>query len=141
MLELRVVAFFIYVVFVTLVLKKALALTNLFLIKFNHRVDRKNGLEGCPWVVNRHALLLSEIDSSVALIDQVVNNMKIFIRILNFPCENHILEAASAIGANFGQFLDLPGSIRQQVLEPILQDQSSYRCNSTLEEGFFCGRR
>lgn len=94
----------------TLVLKKALALTNLFLIKFNHRVDRKNGLEGCPWVVNRHALLLSEIDSSVALIDQVVNNMKIVIRILNFPCENHNLEAASAIGANFGQFLDLPGS-------------------------------
>lgn len=70
-------------------------------------MDRKNALEGCPWAINKHALFLSEIDPSAALIDQIVNNMKIVIRIHNFPCKNQNLEAARAIGANFGKFLDL----------------------------------
>lgn len=33
--------------------------TNLFLIRFNHRVDRKNALEGYPWAIEIYALLLT----------------------------------------------------------------------------------
>lgn len=79
--------------------------TNLFLITFNHRVDRKNALEGCPWAIDRHALLLTEIDSSLALMAHVVNSMKIVIRVHNFPGENQNEEAATSIGAHFGKVL------------------------------------
>lgn len=41
----------------------------------------------------------------MALAVHVVNEMKIVIRVHNFPGENQNNEAAAAIGANFGQFL------------------------------------
>lgn len=83
----------------------SLLTTNRFLIKFNHRVDRKNALEGCPWAIDRHALLLKKIDSAVALLDHVIMEMKIVIKAHNFPMENQTLEDAEAIGANFGRFI------------------------------------
>lgn len=80
---------------------------NLFLIKFNHKVDRKNGLEGYPWAIDRHALLLDEIDPSVAHTAQVINNMKIVIRAHNLPIENQTTKAATAIGLNFGTLVGM----------------------------------
>lgn len=79
--------------------------TNLFLIQFNHKVDRKNALEGCSWAIDRHALLFTEIDSLVALTDHVIKEMRIVIKVHNFPIENQNSEAAEAIGANFGRYL------------------------------------
>lgn len=81
--------------------------TNTFLIKFNHRVDRKNAMEGCPWAIERHALLLREIDPAVPLLDHVITEMKIIIKVHNFPPELQTLDAAAAIGANFGHFLGI----------------------------------
>lgn len=59
--------------------------TNLFRINFKHCVDRKNAMEGCPWAIDKHALLLSEIDPSVPLASHIITDMKIVIRSHKFP--------------------------------------------------------
>lgn len=35
---------------------------NIFFIKFNHHLDKKKAMGGCPWVLDRHALILEPID-------------------------------------------------------------------------------
>lgn len=81
--------------------------TNMFRINFKHRVDRKNALEGCPWAIEKHAMLLSEIDSTVPLTAHIITDMKIVIRIHDFPIENQNTEAATAIGLNFGKLVGI----------------------------------
>lgn len=39
--------------------------TNLFMMVFKHPRDRKLALDRCPWVLERHALLFSEVESGV----------------------------------------------------------------------------
>lgn len=35
---------------------------NVFVIKFNHALDRMKAMGGCPWVLDRHALIFEPID-------------------------------------------------------------------------------
>lgn len=36
--------------------------TNLFVVKFEHQLDRKKAMKGCPWVLDKYALILEPID-------------------------------------------------------------------------------
>lgn len=48
---------------------------NKFVIKFNHALDREKALGGCPWVLDKHALLFESIDATKKPVDQQLTGM------------------------------------------------------------------
>lgn len=111
--------------------------SNLFLIRFNYKVDRKNAMEGCLWSLDKHTLLFTKIDAPVPLAAHKVHWMRIVIRVHDFPCNDQSDEDAQAIGDNFGKFLGLlktGGSAMPQFWRTkVLIDVSE-----PLKRGIFC---
>lgn len=110
--------------------------SNLFLIRFNHRVDRKNAIEGCPWSLDRHALLFAEVNPSVPLAEQVVQEMRIVVRVHDYPYSDHTEEDAQAIGGNFGRYLGvLKGG--NPSISKVLRVKVIIDVTAPLKRGFF----
>lgn len=80
---------------------------NLFLITFNHALDRKKVLEGWPWVLDKHALLHMEVDPNVTLKEHRPHIMKVIIRVHDLPSIYHSEETAELIGEKFGEYRGL----------------------------------
>lgn len=82
--------------------------TNVFVIKFNHALDRTKALGGCPWVLDRHALILEPIDPSTKPKNQDLTFLPIVARVMNLSLPNRSLQVARLIGNSLGGFVETP---------------------------------
>lgn len=75
---------------------------NLFIADFGSSDDKKRALEGSPWMVGRHAVVLQEYDASLKPSDVSFAKMEMWVRILNLPFgwmnERRGSRAASLVG-------------------------------------------
>ncbi|KAM0917640.1 hypothetical protein ACQ4PT_009125 [Festuca glaucescens] len=60
---------------------------NIFIADFANKEDMERALEGTPWMVGRHAVLLQELDPRIRPSDVRFDTMLIWVRILNLPFE------------------------------------------------------
>jgi hypothetical protein len=60
---------------------------NVFIADFANKVDMEKALEGSPWMVGRHAVLVQELDVKLRPSDVEFVSMMIWVRILNLPFE------------------------------------------------------
>jgi len=58
---------------------------NLFIADFGAAVDNKKALEGSPWMVGKHAVVLQEYDEALKPSDVSFAKMELWVRILNLP--------------------------------------------------------
>lgn len=79
---------------------------NHFMLRFNHRLDRTHALEGCPWLLDRHALLLALIPPNGNPYTVDVEEMMIIVRLNNIPGFLHNPEMARKICAKFGRVIE-----------------------------------
>lgn len=84
--------------------------TNLFVIKFEHLLDRKKAMKGCPWVLDKYALILEPIDPSKKHADHLLTKLPIMVRIPQLSLANRSEHVAALIGNSLGWFVDLPKS-------------------------------
>jgi hypothetical protein len=62
-----------------------LAGENRFVAEFAAKADKDRVLDGPPWVVGKHAVLLKEFNIDLKPKDMVFNGMKVWARIINLP--------------------------------------------------------
>lgn len=72
--------------------------SNKVLLKFDHPLDRKHALDGCPWAVERHALLLEPPDLAIEPEKQKLEFIPIVVRILHLSQPNRSESVAKLIG-------------------------------------------
>jgi hypothetical protein len=58
---------------------------NLFIAEFGSADDKKRALEGSPWMVGKHAVVLQEYDEALKPSDVSFAKMEMWVRILNLP--------------------------------------------------------
>jgi hypothetical protein len=58
---------------------------NLFIVEFRSQADRDRVMEGSPWVVGCHAVLLKKYDADVQPQQVVFDRLAIWARILSLP--------------------------------------------------------
>ncbi|KAK1650715.1 hypothetical protein QYE76_068520 [Lolium multiflorum] len=58
---------------------------NLFVAEFGSQADRDRVMEGSPWKVGKHAVLLKKFDSDVSPLDEVFDRLAIWARIPKLP--------------------------------------------------------
>lgn len=75
---------------------------NLFIVVFRRQDAMIHALEGSPWMVGKHAVILREYDATLKPSDVCFTKMKMWVRILNLPFgwmeEKHGVRVASLIG-------------------------------------------
>lgn len=81
---------------------------NVFVIKFNHTLDYKKALGGCPWVLDRHALILEPIDPSTKPENQELTRLPIVARVSNLSLPNRSEHVARLLGNSLGWFAEIP---------------------------------
>lgn len=82
--------------------------TNTVVIKFNHPLDLKKALRGCPWVLDKYALILDPIDPEKQHGEQVLNRLPIVARVLNLSLVNRSEPVARLLGNSLGEFVEIP---------------------------------
>lgn len=82
--------------------------TNVFVIKFNHDLDRKKAMGGCPWVLDRHALILAPIDSATKPENQELTHLPIVARVMNLSLPNRSIQVTRLIRNSLGGFVEIP---------------------------------
>ncbi|KAM0822438.1 hypothetical protein ACQ4PT_071490 [Festuca glaucescens] len=58
---------------------------NLFVAEFGMKADKDRVVDGPPWVVGKHAVLLKDFDVDQKSRNMVFNGMKVWARIINLP--------------------------------------------------------
>ncbi|KAM0845836.1 hypothetical protein ACQ4PT_056077 [Festuca glaucescens] len=58
---------------------------NIFVAEFGTKADKMRVVDGPPWVVGKHAVLLQEFNIDLQPRDMVFNGLKIWARIINLP--------------------------------------------------------
>lgn len=81
---------------------------NRFTHTFHHKVDLQNALKGCPWSLEKHALLLALRDPKYRPMDQPLNEITVMIRVHNLPMKYCTSNVARTIGSMIVSFVDLP---------------------------------
>lgn len=82
--------------------------TNMFAVKFAHPLDRKKALKGCPWVLDKYAMILEPIDPSKELVDHQLTRLPIMVKVMQLSPANKSEHVARLIGNSLGWFVDLP---------------------------------
>lgn len=75
---------------------------NRFVLQFNHQLDRTHALEGCPWLLDRNALLLSLIPVGADPENIELTTMHVVVRLQNIPRPLRNPAIASSLGAKLG---------------------------------------
>lgn len=83
---------------------------NMVVMHFAHPLDRKHALGGCPWAIDRHALLLEPLDPAIKPEHHKLTHMPIMIRVLQLSLSNRSESTARLIGNSLGTFLEIPKS-------------------------------
>jgi hypothetical protein len=58
---------------------------NLFVAKFGSKADKDRIMDGPPWVVGKHAVLLRDFNIDMRPQDMIINRLKLWARIINLP--------------------------------------------------------
>lgn len=58
---------------------------NLFVADFSYHQDMLRALEGSPWMVEKHAVILQSYDESLRPPEVSFDRMELWVRILNLP--------------------------------------------------------
>ncbi|CAN6226514.1 unnamed protein product [Urochloa humidicola] len=76
---------------------------NLFIAEFGGHKEKKKAVDGSPWIVGRHAVMLQEYDETLRPSDVCFDRMEMWVRILNLPFgwmnERRRARAAGLIGS------------------------------------------
>jgi hypothetical protein len=75
---------------------------NLFIAEFGSQADRDRIMEGSPWVVGRHAVLLKKYDAEVQPQQVVFDRLAVWARILSLPNRLMNVERGKAIAEPLG---------------------------------------
>lgn len=97
-------------------------------MKFNHRLDRTYALEGCPWLLDKNALLVSLISEDTSPEEMVLESMNIVVRLHKIPMIYRKAEFASRQCATMGKVLEVippKGSSYQDYIRVRVQLQIS----------------
>lgn len=81
---------------------------NKFVIKFNHALDREKALGGCPWVLDKRALLFESIEATKKPVDQQLTGMLIIARVLQLSLLNRPECIARLLRDKLGEFVEIP---------------------------------
>lgn len=76
---------------------------NRFVLKFNHPLDRTHALEGCPWLLDRHAMVFSLVPDNANSETMPLDLMKIVVRLHNIPGSLRTSDMASKLCAQLGK--------------------------------------
>jgi hypothetical protein len=58
---------------------------NVFMAEFGRKVDMDRVMEGTPWMVGKHAVLLRAFSTDLKPKDMIFNSLKLWVRIINLP--------------------------------------------------------
>lgn len=82
--------------------------TNTFVIRFNHPLDRMKALRGCPWVLDKYALILEPIHPNKKHEDHVLTRLPIMVRVFQLSLANRSEQVARLLGNSLGEFVEVP---------------------------------
>lgn len=82
--------------------------TNMFVIKFEHPLDRKKAMGGCPWTLDRHALILEPISPDKKPEDHELTSLPLVVRVSQLSLANRSTQVAQLIGNHLGWFVEVP---------------------------------
>lgn len=68
---------------------KAIA-PNVFIIMFNHTLDHTKAIRGCPWALDRHALILEPIDPTTKPENQELIHLPIIVWVSHLSISNRL---------------------------------------------------
>lgn len=77
-------------------------------MKFEHPLDRKNALKGCPWVLDKHVVILELIDPTKKHMDHKLTSLPIVVKVHQLSLSNQSDHVAQLIGNNLGEFVEVP---------------------------------
>lgn len=78
-----------------------------FVLQFNHPLDRTHALEGCPWLIDRCALLLTPIMEEDNPETMALDSMNIVVRLHNIPGAHRNTEVARKICSRIRETLEV----------------------------------
>ncbi|KAK1613008.1 hypothetical protein QYE76_036681 [Lolium multiflorum] len=81
---------------------------NLFVAEFGSKADRDRVMEGSPWKVGKHVVLLKKVDADVSPVDAVFDRLAIWARILKLPTRLMRADRVCASPAELDENCDLP---------------------------------
>jgi hypothetical protein len=91
---------------------------NIFIAEFATKIDMDRMLDGPPWVVGTHAVLLQDFNVDLKPSDLVFNKLKVWVRIMNLPFGYMQRQSGSVIASSIG----VEGSV------PVVDCDASGRC-------------
>jgi hypothetical protein len=75
---------------------------NIFVAEFSTRMDKIRVVDGPPWVIGRHAVLLKDFDIDQKPSEMCFNSLKVWARILNLPFSFMHKRWGAAIAGSLG---------------------------------------
>lgn len=81
---------------------------NMFVIKFEHPLDRKKAVKGCPWVLDKYALILEQIDDTRKHDEHQLTRLPIIVRVLLLSLTNRSEHAARVVDNSLWWFMEVP---------------------------------
>ncbi|PIN07267.1 hypothetical protein CDL12_20173 [Handroanthus impetiginosus] len=79
---------------------------NRFVILFHHPLDLKHALEGCPWLLERHAVILCEILEDQDPLSVELHMLSIVVQIHHMPYRLRSKEVAEKVKNHLGEFVE-----------------------------------
>ncbi|XP_012852901.1 PREDICTED: uncharacterized protein LOC105972485 [Erythranthe guttata] len=110
--------------------------SNRFMIKFHHPLDCKHAMEGCPWVLDRNALLFHKLLEGESPEGVEIKMMNIVVRAHNVPISYRTMEVATRIGNRLGSFTQFLNSHQADVAS-FLRIKVAVDVTKCLQRGFF----
>lgn len=80
---------------------------NMFVINFEHPLDRRKAMKGCPWVLDKYAMILEPIDPTIKHEEHKLTKLPIMVRVLQLSLSNRSEHVAQLIGNCLGSFVDI----------------------------------
>ncbi|XP_012840835.1 PREDICTED: uncharacterized protein LOC105961138 [Erythranthe guttata] len=109
---------------------------NRFVIKFEHHLDFKHAMSGCPWIMDKHAVALQELhpDDDPTTVD--LNHISMVVRLYQIPIRQRNMEMAQQIGNKIGVFMELLAP-KQQVYTQHMRVKVRLDVTKTLKRGIY----
>lgn len=107
---------------------------NMFVIQFDHPLDRKKAMKGCPWILDKYALIMEPIDPTKKHDDHRLTQLPIMVRVLQLSLANRSEHVAKLIGDSLGTFMELPKP-SEDFYSPFFRFQISVDVSKPLKRG------
>lgn len=110
--------------------------TNMFVIKFEHPLDRKKAMGGCPWTLDKHAMILEPINPDKKPEDHELTRLPIVVRVAQLSLANRLPSVAQLIGNHLGSFVEIPKET-DSFYTPYFRVKILVDVNKPLKRGLF----